>query len=246
MRQIVLDTETTGRDPALGHRIIEIGAVVIQNREITNETFHAYLNPGRESEEGALAVHGLTQSFLQDKPLFSEVIDDFIAFLMRGSTENEVIIHNAKFDTGFFNAEIKRHLATNPAKASAYQPLEHYCSIKDSLKLAREIHPNQRNSLDALCKRYNVDTSKRNLHGALLDAKLLAQVYLHMTAGQPSFFDMFSQEAPHTQSRASASLSKAPTFDLPIYYATQEELNTHKAQLVLIQKESGACLWENE
>ncbi len=172
-RQIVLDTETTGLDPALGHRVIEIGAVEILNRRITGANFHVYLNPDRDSDPGALQVHGLTREFLADKPRFPAVAEEFLAFV-RGA---EVLIHNAPFDVGFLDAELARLGA--PA-------LRAHCEVHDTLKLAKELHPGQKNNLDALCKRYAVDNSGRALHGALLDAQLLAEVYLAMTRGQES------------------------------------------------------------
>ncbi len=172
-RQIVLDTETTGLDPALGHRVIEIGAVEILNRRITGANFHVYLNPDRDSDPGALQVHGLTREFLADKPRFPAVAGEFLAFVR----DAEVLIHNAPFDVGFLDAELARIGA--PA-------LRTHCEVRDTLKLAKELHPGQKNNLDALCKRYAVDNSGRALHGALLDAQLLAEVYLAMTRGQES------------------------------------------------------------
>jgi DNA polymerase III subunit epsilon len=239
MRQIVLDTETTGREQELGHRIIEIGAIVIKNREITDETFHTYLNPERENDPAAFAIHGLSQEFLADKPTFSDIIDDFLEFLTRGDTKSELIIHNAKFDVGFLNAEI------NLCQQVKHQELAHYCKITDSLKLARDKHPNQSNSLDALCKRYGIDHSKRKLHGALPDAKLLAKVYLKMTIGQSSFFEESSPHAVLTQPTSDAAINLS-TLNLPIYYATPEELQAHKTQLAALQKLSGRTFWKEQ
>ena len=170
-RQVVLDTETTGLDPNLGHRVIEIGALEVVNRRMTGATFHVYLNPDREIDAGAVAVHGITNEFLADKPRFPDVVAEFLEFVQ----DAELVIHNAPFDVGFLNAELKR---------LDDGPLARLCGVLDTLKLAKEMHPGQKNNLDALCKRYQVDNSGRNFHGALLDAQLLAEVYLAMTRGQ--------------------------------------------------------------
>lgn len=234
MRQIVIDTETTGREPTEGHRIIEIGAIALQNRRITQETFHTYLNPGRESEADAFKVHGLSSEFLSGKPYFEEIISDFLAFI-EGA---ELIIHNAPFDTGFLNYELQ-------LLNQGYKELENYCTITDSLLLARKLHPNQRNSLDALCKRYEVDNAHRTLHGALLDASLLAQVYLRMTSGQSGLFDAFgAHQKDLTTYKEQESLEH---LNLPIYYATQEELAAHHERLKAIAQLTvdGVCMWED-
>ena len=173
MRQIVLDTETTGLEPELGHRIIEIGAVEIVERRLTGRHFHEYIDPERDIDEGALEVHGLTRAFLSDKPRFEDVAEPFLSFVAGA----EVVIHNAPFDVAFLDAELAR-LPSQPG------PLATHCEITDSLTLARRRHPGQKNSLDALCRRYEVDNSERELHGALLDAELLADVFLLMTGGQ--------------------------------------------------------------
>ncbi len=171
MRQIVLDTETTGLDPAMGHRVIEIGALEILNRQPTGATYHVYLNPEREIDAGAVAVHGLTSEFLADKPRFADIAPEFLEFVQ----EAELVIHNAPFDVGFLNAELAK-LKEGPVKR--------YCTVLDTLKMAKGLHPGQKNNLDALCRRYEVDNSGRAFHGALLDAQLLAEVYLAMTRGQ--------------------------------------------------------------
>ena len=176
-RLVVLDTETTGLEHAAGHRIIEIGCVEIINRQITTATYHQYINPGRAIDRGAQKVHGITREFLQDKPGFTTISDDFLNFI-RGA---ELIIHNAPFDVGFINAEFSR-LQAHPGR------VDKLCTITDTLPLARRKHPGQKNNLDALCRRYEIDNSDRELHGALLDAKLLAKVYLAMTGGQGSLF----------------------------------------------------------
>ncbi|HNS58990.1 MAG TPA: DNA polymerase III subunit epsilon, partial [Nitrosomonas europaea] len=174
MRYVFLDTETTGLDPALGHRIVEIAAVEVCNRRLTDRHFHRYLNPGRESDEGALRVHGLTREFLRDKPVFQDVCSEFLEFI----ADAEIFIHNAPFDVGFFNRELD---------LIRFESMQNHClQIIDTLVLAKELHPGKRNNLDALCERYQIDNSHRTLHGALLDAELLAEVYLAMTRGQES------------------------------------------------------------
>ena len=175
-RQIILDTETTGLSVEQGHRLIEIGAIELNNRRPTGQYFHCYLNPEREVEPGAVQIHGLTNDFLKDKPLFHEVVEEFLAFV----NKTELIIHNAPFDVGFINYELLR-LKKN------YLPIDKLCSIFDTLKLARRKHPGQSNNLDSLCRRYQIDNTKRELHGALLDAKLLSQVYLSMTGGKTNY-----------------------------------------------------------
>ncbi len=228
MRQIILDTETTGLEPSLGHRIIEVAAVELLNRRLTNNHFHRYLNPERDIDEGAQQVHGLTLEFLADKPRFADIAEDFLAFIDGA----ELIIHNAPFDVGFLNHELAM-LGLNK--------LEAYCSgVVDTLRMAREMHPGQKNNLDALCKRYGVDNSGRTLHGALLDAELLADVYLALTRGQDSL--MIELEAPAGQlDTARFGNSGAP---LLVLRATDEELAAHEALLADLDKESkGACLW---
>src|SRR5579862_3497439 len=173
MRQIVLDTETTGLEPELNHRVIEIGCVELVNRRATGRTFHRYLNPERDIDDGALAVHGISRTDLDGQPRFADVVDELLTFL-HGA---ELVIHNAAFDVAFLDAELAR-LPGNPRQIAGL------CQVLDTLSLARELHPGQRNSLDALCKRYSVDNSARELHGALLDARILADVYLAMTGGQ--------------------------------------------------------------
>src|SRR5579862_2247170 len=173
MRQVILDTETTGLEPELGHRIIEIGCVEVLHRRITGRTFHRYVNPERDIEEGALAVHGISRTELEGKPRFAEIAQELLAFISGA----ELVIHNAAFDVAFLDHELSR-------VSSASRPVTSVCTVLDTLALAREMHPGQRNNLDALCKRYGVDNSRRELHGALLDAQILADVYLAMTGGQ--------------------------------------------------------------
>ncbi|BBB15705.1 DNA polymerase III epsilon subunit [Candidatus Rickettsiella viridis] len=232
MRQIILDTETTGREISAGHRVIEIGCLELIDRRLTKRHFHCYLNPGRDSEAGALAVHGLTSEFLQDKPLFSSIVDELLEFL-NGA---ELIIHNAPFDLAFLDNEIQ-------LTKKNYKKVTHYCQVLDTLPLARQLHPGQRNSLDALCKRYEIDNSKRDKHGALLDAELLARVYLAMTGGQTNLFD---DNAVINHSLISTENKKSITMhELPVLYANTEELNAHNRCLSTIHKTTGRCLWSN-
>ncbi|MDR3221825.1 MAG: DNA polymerase III subunit epsilon [Candidatus Accumulibacter sp.] len=236
MRQIFLDTETTGLEHKLGHRIIEIGGVEMRNRQLTHRHFHHYLNPERDIDAGALAVHGINLDFLQDKPRFAEIADEFLDFV-RGA---ELIIHNAPFDTGFLNAELA---------LLDKAPVETVChAVLDSLLLAKELHPGKRNNLDALCERYGIDNSKRTLHGALLDAEILAEVYVAMTRGQESLIMEISQD---TGSPAATIPALFPQ-DTPagvrqarvVLKASDRELAEHEQALASIQSESkGKCLW---
>ena len=230
MRQIILDTETTGLDPALGHRVLEIAGVELVNRRLTGNNFHRYVNPERDSEEGALQIHGLTSEFLSDKPKFSDVAAEFLDYVSGA----ELVIHNAPFDIGFLNHE----LALQDRK-----PIAEYCpSVVDTLRLARDMHPGKRNSLDALCERYQVDHSASTMHDALLDAKLLADVYLAMTRGQESL----AMEVA-TESSGSGPIvdSAGVAVELPVIHASEEELAAHVRVLTDIDKASaGACLWK--
>ena len=229
MRQIILDTETTGLDHKLGHRIIEIAAVEIVDRRPTGTHFHRYVNPGRSSDEGALAVHGLTEEFLRDKPRFSDVANEFLHFIAGA----ELIIHNSAFDCAFLDME----LALLDLK-----PIAGHCSgIVDTLRMARDLHPGKKNNLDSLCERYQIDNSGRTLHGALLDANLLAEVYLALTRGQDSLIiDM----APTAQAQAEIRAAIGE-LTLLVQLASAEELADHEAQLAEIDKASrGACLWK--
>jgi len=229
MRQIVLDTETTGLDPSLGHRIIEIAAIEMINRQVSNRDYHCYVDPEREIDAGAMEVHGISNEFLADKPKFADVADDFLKFI-EGS---ELIIHNAPFDVAFLNAELDR-LGREPVTA--------YCeAITDTLKTARALHPGKRNSLDALCERYSIDKSARTLHGALVDTRLLAEVYLAMTRGQESL--LMEVDAGDTASDAHAILEG--DLDLIIVRATPDELDQHSRQLDDIDENTdGGCLWK--
>src|SRR5215469_998484 len=232
MRQIVLDTETTGLEPGLGHRIIEIGCVELLNRRATGRRFHRYLNPEREIDEGALAVHGITRAELEREPRFGEIAEELLEFI-RGA---ELVIHNAAFDVAFLDMELGRLPVGAPTIASL-------CQVLDSLALAREMHPGQRNSLDALCKRYSVDNSRRELHGALLDAQLLADVYLAMTGGQGALaLGESAAPARLTEGQAVRVLVRPPA-PLRVIEATEEERRAHEAFLDLIAKKSGVCVW---
>ena len=229
MRQIVLDTETTDLEVVLGHRIIEIGAVEIVSRRLTGKRFHRYVNPEREIDPGALEVHALTSEFLQDKPRFRELAAELLEFV-RGA---ELIIHNAPFDVGFLDYELR---------LMDLQPISEHCpQITDTLRMARDFHPGKRNGLDALCERYEVDNSARTLHGALLDAELLAEVYLAMTRGQETLV-MDLAPARHGAGDAEMDLS---TIQLVVLRATAEELAAHHQQLEAIDKTAKAgCVWK--
>ena len=228
MRQIVLDTETTGLEPELGHRIIEIAGVELVNRRFTGNDFHRFLNPGRESEAGALEVHGLTTEFLSDKPKFGDVAAELLDYISGA----ELVIHNSAFDTAFLNRELD---------LADLKPVTEYCgAIVDTLRMARDLHPGKRNGLDALCERYQIDNSARTLHGALLDARLLAEVYLAMTRGQESL--VMDVETP----AAAAAPTDVVTgkLDLVVVRASKAELAAHEQQLADIDKTSnGQCLW---
>jgi DNA polymerase-3 subunit epsilon len=237
MRQIVLDTETTGLDPAQGNRIIEIGCVEIVGRKLTGRHYHQYINPERDSEEGALAVHGITTEFLADKPVFAKVAEEFLAFVSGA----ELIIHNAPFDTAFINSEMSRLQGTDFAIASL-------CKVTDTLVMARERHPGQKNNLDALCKRYEVDNSHRDLHGALLDAEILADVYLTMTGGQVNLvLDASGNDSGVIGNNRDASrrtVDSALAARLFIHTATADEIHAHDERLALVRKKAGSCLWD--
>jgi DNA polymerase-3 subunit epsilon len=218
-RQVVLDTETTGLEPERGHRIIEIGAIELIDRKLTGRRFHRYLNPQRDIDEGALAVHGITIDFLADKPIFADVADEFLHFV----TGAELIIHNSAFDVAFLDHELAL-LAPPPRQ------VHEICAVIDTLTMARHRHPGQKNSLDALCRRYGVDNSQRDLHGALLDAEILADVYLMMTGGQTALFSLDQTDTPAGQSD-SFVVSRLPAerAPLPVIMANESELLRHAA-----------------
>jgi DNA polymerase-3 subunit epsilon len=230
MRQVVLDTETTGLEPKQGHRIIEIGALELIDRQVTGRQFHTYINPEREIDQGALEVHGITEEFLRDKPRFAEISDDLMAF----ADGAELIIHNAAFDVGFIDNEL---LLTGHEHSS----INAVATILDTLELARDLHPGQRNSLDALCKRYDVDNSSRTLHGALLDAEILADVYLAMTGGQVDLG--LSLESIPSSVEDDEGMEHTEHPSLFVLKASDEELIQHEARLNDIEKQSGHCLW---
>jgi DNA polymerase-3 subunit epsilon len=230
MRQVVLDTETTGLDPAEGHRVIEIGAVELVDRRLSGKNYHSYLNPQREIEDGALEVHGITREFLRDKPLFADVAEDFLDFI-RGA---EVIIHNAPFDLGFLDMELSR-LKVPPGR------MLDFITVLDTLELARDLHPGQRNNLDALCKRYAIDNSSRTLHGALLDAEILADVYLAMTGGQTDLGLSFKPASARDPQNHLTETTPPPPFR--VIRPNKHELDLHTSRLEAIRKEAGHCLW---
>ena len=235
VRQVVLDTETTGMNmtgqPQIGHNIIEIGAVEVINRRLTGRTFHVYIKPPREVDEEAIRVHGITNEFLQDKPVFAEIADDFLAFI-KGA---ELIIHNAPFDVAFMDQEFS-YLKDPPPKTAEM------CTVTDSLQMARKMYPGKRNNLDALCDRLGSDNSKRVLHGALLDAEILADVFLMMTGGQIALL----VDEENTTAQIGEEVVKV-SYDLSnavVLNASDEELNAHETFLALIEKKSkGNCIW---
>jgi DNA polymerase-3 subunit epsilon len=251
MRQIVLDTETTGLSTTQGHRIIEIGCLEMVNRRLTGREFHRFLNPERDIDEGAEAVHGISRAQLETEPFFHEIVDEFLDFIR----DSELVIHNADFDVGFLEHELRLMQHAQPKMTD-------HCAGLDTLSLARELHPGQRNSLDALCKRYEVDASRRDVHGALIDSELLARVYLAMTGGQSSLRldeeetdsanagasrknggkeDVGARHAPRGHvARDESPARRAPTV---VIEPSAEEIAAHEAMLKKIRK-SGACVWD--
>jgi DNA polymerase-3 subunit epsilon len=228
LKQIILDTETTGLDPKSGHRVIEIGCIELINRKFTGEQFHVYLNPDRDSEEGALKVHGLTTEFLSDKPRFTEIYDDFIKFI----DKSELLIHNAEFDVKFLDHEIKLLSKKLPSISNCVS------KITDTLQIAREKHPGQRNSLDALVKRYEIGGYDRELHGALLDSQILGDVYLSMTGGQSAL--NFSDTNDENSSIADQGNNKEHLdLNLRVIELSDEEKNAHKEYLLRMKDETG-------
>ena len=232
-RIVVLDTETTGLSPQDGHRIIEIGCVELINRRTTGNRFHVYINPDRVIDRGAIEVHGITNQFLEDKPRFGDILEDFIAFI-KGA---ELVIHNAPFDVGFINHEFAR--LNDQART-----LADFSTVFDTLTFARKKHPGQRNSLDALCKRYAIDNSHRELHGALLDAEILADVFLLMTGGQSSLLDegeTAGQESRNVHKPRQLANNRPA---LAVVYCSERELMEHQQRLDAIEKASGLCVWK--
>ena len=232
MRQIFLDTETTGLEHKYGHRVIEIGCVEMRNRRLTNRHFHRYINPQRDIDAGALAVHGISLDFLQDKPLFESIAAEFLDFV-RGA---ELIIHNAPFDIGFLNAELAR---------LDMAPIGTVChGVLDTLRMAKELHPGKKNNLNVLCERYGVDNSRRTLHGALLDAEILAEVYVSMTRGQESLIMDLGNDTVEQTLSAEQAQQAGQRKAQHVVRASAEEVAQHEQVLMAIQKESrGKCLW---
>ncbi|MBT5387757.1 MAG: DNA polymerase III subunit epsilon [Porticoccaceae bacterium] len=236
MRQIVLDTETTGLETSQDHRIIEIGCVEMINRKLTGRHYHQYINPQRKVDEGAMEVHGITDQFLEDKPTYEAISAEFMAFVDGA----DLIIHNAPFDLGFINHEI--------AKLSGrVKPIDSHCKIIDTLALARQKHPGQKNNLDALCKRYGVDNSQRDLHGALLDAEILADVYLLMTGGQVNLNISDQQASDSGEINQTSNIRRLPDGRpaLRVITANEAELASHQQKLEAIKAASGECIWQN-
>ena len=233
MRQIVLDTETTGLEPSEGHRIIEIGCVELIDRRITGNTYHQYVQPDRQIDAGAVEVHGITNESLADKPRFADVAAEFLAFI-KGA---ELVIHNAPFDVGFIDHEF-RMLTAPPGNVA-----EH-CKVLDTLVMARRMHPGQRNSLDALCKRYEIDNSQRELHGALLDAEILADVYLMMTGGQVSLSLDSRTDSQGNQQRVEIQRVAADREPLRVIRASESECQAHNGRMQAIEKIcGGSSVW---
>ncbi len=235
MRQIVLDTETTGLEHTQGHRVIEIGCVELVDRRLTGRHFHRYINPQREVDEGAFEVHGISSGFLADKPLFAQIVDEFMDFIQ----DAELIIHNAPFDIGFLDNELQLSGGRRGGIGAQW-------SVIDTLALARSLHPGMKNNLDALCKRYFVDNSQRELHGALLDAEILADVYLQMTGGQTAL--ALDGQSERGSGGFSAEIEmrriKAPRQPLAVVRASAQELDIHRERLRAIDQVSGGkCLW---
>lgn len=233
MRQIVLDTETTGLEHEQGHRIIEIGCVEVENRRLTGQHYHVYINPEREVDEGAREVHGITDEFLADKPVFAQIAGEFLEFI-RGA---ELLIHNAPFDVGFIDSEL--------ARLDGLGRTTDYCSVIDTLAMARRRHPGQRNTLDALCKRYDVDNSQRELHGALLDAEILADVYLRLTGGQTDLSLGVDDDDGHGAGEdATPRRIDREGLIIPVIQPDADELAAHEAWVQRVHDNTGGnCVW---
>ena len=232
MRQVILDTETSGLNPRTGDRVIEIGCVELINRKLTGNNYHQYINPERDSDPGALAVHGLTTEFLSDKPKFADIAADFCAYI-KGA---ELIIHNAPFDMGFLEAEL--------AKLAMPRCDSLITNVIDTLVIAKQMHPGKRNSLDALCDRYGISNAHRQLHGALLDAELLADVYLSMSRGQNSL--VMDEPEVVIQTQTTTQISTQETVKIMVKAASEEELNAHQKTLESLDKAvKGHCIWHS-
>lgn len=239
MRQIILDTETTGLSPADGHRIIEIGCLEMINRRLTGKHFHHYINPERAIDKGAMAVHGITDESLSAKPFFENIVDELIAFI-RGA---ELIIHNAPFDISFLDAELKK---AEKKQAKKYGKIIDNCQVVDTLPLARQLHPGQRNNLDALCKRYGVNNSRRDLHGALIDAELLAGVYLLMTGGQATLFAEEIKEKIIVNAAINDNTAIKIKRKLRVIKANETELAAHEERLSALRKKNVNIIWDKK
>ena len=233
MRQVVLDTETTGLSTAQGHRIIEIGCIEMQNRRLTGREYHRFVNPERDIDEGAERVHGISRADLEGQPRFSDIVEELLEFI-RGS---ELVIHNAEFDVGFLEYELGLMKHPQPA-------ISDHALVLDTLSLAREMHPGQRNSLDALCKRYEIDNSRRDVHGALIDSELLARVYLAMTGGQAAL-SLDEDIVELVRGNDDGGRSRRTDLELVVIEPSPEEAAEHEAFLKRMQ-ESGPCLWQVE
>ncbi|OAT25205.1 DNA polymerase III subunit epsilon [Proteus myxofaciens] len=237
-RQIVLDTETTGMNKLgvhyEGHNIIEIGAVEVINRRLTGRNFHVYVKPERLVDPEAFGVHGISDEFLEDMPSFADIADEFLEYI-RGA---ELIIHNASFDIGFMDYEFRKLNRDIP-------PTDTFCQITDSLAMARKLFPGKRNNLDALCDRYLIDNSKRTLHGALLDAEILADVYLSMTGGQTALAFSMEGESNNEQEQNEVQRVTRPSLGLKVLRATEQEMVEHEARLDLVEKKGGHSLWRS-
>jgi DNA polymerase-3 subunit epsilon len=232
MRQIVLDTETTGIDPKQGHRIVEIGAVEIENRRSTGRTYHQYINPNRHIDDEVIHIHGITNEFVADKPYFEAIVSDFMTFIDGA----ELLIHNAPFDIGHLNAELSR-LNHNP-----WGKIENHAKVTDTLAMAKKEYPGQRNSLDALCKRLGVDNSSREFHGALLDSQILADVYLAMTGGQTGLSLSEDDQASDSKNQQDRQIAQHLIAQLPLFVLSETQQQAHLAMITKMQKK--ACIWQ--
>ncbi len=236
-RQIVLDTETTGIDPKQGHRIIEIGCIELIGRRLTGNDFHVYINPDRPIEDEAIDVHGITNEFLKDKPRYHQVAQEFYDYI-KGA---ELVIHNAPFDVGFMDHEFAKLNTGNPN--SDYPKVSQACKVLDTLKMARDLHPGQKNNLDALCRRYDINNAKRTMHGALLDSEILSDVYLAMTGGQVSLNLHSAKDGSNDQQQGKIIRLTSQRRPLKVIMATEDEMTQHESRLDLVEKEGGSCLW---
>ena len=235
-RMVILDTETTGLDPKSGHRIIEIGCIEVIDRQVTDSVYHVYINPQRKIDPGAMKVHGITNEFVADKPLFKDIANEFFEFI-KGA---ELVIHNAPFDVGFMDAEFAR-LQDLPKHVNSF------CTITDTLAMARKKHPGQKNNLDALCKRYKIDNSNRELHGALLDSELLARVYLAMTGGQGNLFHMPEDGNDQSDLNNQTEHTNFSDLDLTALLAKSNELEAHMAYMEKMQEAmDGQTVWQQK